>query len=86
MLSTARQTTKQKEYGMIMKFKDAPIGARFNFLGEVWIKLNSYPEGMHHSGRGEIIQWNGNNSTQQSICCWVDEENGYDYDTEIELI
>jgi hypothetical protein len=67
-----------------MKFKDAPIGARFHFIGEnapkdVYVKI-------HEHNRGLIVQWNGNIKGHQSACCWLDEENGYDFDTEIELI
>ena len=74
-----------------MKFKDAPIGARFKFPDKevndnIQIKLNSYPKGMYHDGSGLIVQWNGNVEGRQSFCCWVDEENGYDFDSEIELI
>ena len=42
-----------------MKFKDAPIGARFIFPNkdnrdenDIWIKLNSYPKGRHYDGIG----------------------------------
>ena len=74
-----------------MKFKDAPIGARFKFpdsklKGDVWIKLNSYPKGLNNDGNGLIVKWNGNVEGFQSHCSWVDEENGYDYETEIELL
>lgn len=69
---------------VIMKFKDAPIGARFKFMGDilpndVWVKI-------HTNGDGLIVQWNGNVEGHQSACCWVDEANGYNLDTEIELI
>jgi|TARA_R110000796_G_scaffold221769_1_gene337951 hypothetical protein len=74
-----------------MKFKDAPIGARFKFPNsavseDIWIKLNSYPEGPHHDGSGLIVNWNGNVEGGQSFCCWVDKVNGYDFDSEIELV
>lgn len=71
-----------------MKFKDAPIGARFKYPESdgIWIKLNSYPKGMNSSGRGLICSWNGNVAGDQSFCCFVDEDNGYNFDTEIELI
>ena len=38
------------------------------------------------NGNGLIVKWNGNIPSHQSHCCWLDEENGYDFDTEIELI
>ncbi|MBK9218581.1 MAG: hypothetical protein IPL70_09235 [Uliginosibacterium sp.] len=46
-----------------MKFKDAPIGARFkqrNGNGTIWVKLNSYPKGRFESGNGLICEWKGN--------------------------
>ena len=69
---------------VIMKFKDAPIGARFNFIGDdmpkdVYVKLNDHDDGL-------IVKWNGNIEGRQSYCCWLDKENGIDFDTEIELI
>jgi hypothetical protein len=69
---------------VIMKFKDAPIGARFNFIGEnvpkdVYVKIHAHDDGL-------VVKWNGNVQGWQSHCCWLDEENGYDFDTEIELI
>lgn len=69
---------------VIMKFKDAPIGARFKFMenvlpNNVWVKI-------HANGDGLIVKWNGNVEGRQSMCSWVDKENGYDFDTEIELI
>lgn len=69
---------------MKMKFKDAPVGARFKFIGEgvpkdVYVKINSY-------GNGLVVKWNGNVEGYQSHCCWLDEENNYDFDTLIEVI
>jgi hypothetical protein len=69
---------------MVVKFKDAPIGARFNFIGEdvpksIYVKIHAYDDGL-------IVQWNGNIQSHQSYGCWLDEENGIDFDTEIELI
>jgi hypothetical protein len=81
-----------------MKFKDAPVGARFKFPwkdelyapdntdDDIWIKLNSFPKSRFQDGDGLIVKWNGNVEGRQSFCKWVDEENGYDFDTEIELI
>ena len=64
-----------------MKFKDAPIGARFNFIGDdvpkdVYVKINHYDNGL-------VVEWNGNVEGHQSHCCWLDEGNGYDFNTEI---
>ena len=69
---------------IIMKFKDAPIGARFNFIGEeapkeVYVKIQAYGDGL-------IVKWEGNVKGHQSHCCWLDKEHGYDFDTEIELL
>ena len=64
-----------------MKFKDAPIGARFNFIGEnapkdIYVKINAHDDGL-------VVKWNGNVEGYQSHCCWLDEESGYDFETEI---
>lgn len=62
-----------------MKFKDAPVGARFNFQNSVFIKINAHDDGL-------VVAWNGNVQGHQSRCSWIDKENGIDFDTEIELI
>jgi len=67
-----------------MKFKDAPIGERFNFIGDdapkgVYVKINAH-------GNGLVVKWNGNVERYQSHYCWLDEENGYDFDTLIDVI
>jgi hypothetical protein len=67
-----------------MKFKDAPIGARFKFIGEslskdVYVKINSHDNGL-------VVKWNGNVQGYQSHCCWLDEENSIDFNTEVELV
>lgn len=71
-----------------MKFKDAPIGARFKDLdGDgIWVKINSYPKGQFDSGKGLIVRWNGNVEGHQSHCCFVDENQGIDFDTVVELV
>ena len=71
-----------------MKFKDAPVGARFKYPNAegVWVKLNSYPEGIYGSGDGLVCRWNGNVKGYQAFCSFVDEEEGINFDTEIELI
>jgi len=73
-----------KMENVIMKFKDAPIGARFNFIGDcmpkdIYVKINAYDDGL-------VVKWNGNIQGHQSHCCWLDEENGIDFDTNILLI
>jgi len=71
-----------------MKFKDAPTGARFKYspTGKIWVKLNSYPKGQFDDGNGLICSWNGNVEGDQSHCSFVDEENGIDFNTEVELL
>lgn len=70
---------------VIMKFRDAPIGARFHFIEDdilkkdVYVKIHAYDDGL-------IVKWDGNVEGHQSHCCWLDEENGYNFDTEIELL
>jgi len=77
-------TKFDKMENVIMKFKDAPIGARFHFIGDdvpkdVYVKIHAYDDGL-------VVKWNGNVEGHQSHCCWLDEENGYNFDTEIELL
>ena len=71
-----------------MKFKDAPVGARFKYpnMETIWVKINSYPKGQFNDGNGLIVQWNGNVEGHQSHCSFVDEESGIDFDTEVELV
>jgi hypothetical protein len=78
----------QKKETVKMKFKDAPIGARFKFPNgdNIWIKLNSYPKSHSNDGNGLICSWKGNVNGHQSFCSFIDEEARIDFDTEIELI
>lgn len=71
-----------------MKFKDAPIGARFKHpkIDKIWVKINSYPKGQFNDGNGLIVQWNGNVEGYQSCCSFVDENEGIDFDTVVELV
>lgn len=71
-----------------MSFKDAPVGARFKYPNsdKTWIKLNSYPKGKFNDGNGLICSWKGNVSGYQEHCSFVDEEDGIDFNTLIELI
>lgn len=73
---------------MKMKFKDAPVGARFKYQGseKIWVKINSYPKGLHSDGLGLIVEWNDNKEGHQSWCSHVDVTNGIDFDTIVELI
>lgn len=74
--------------GLKMKFRDAPIGARFKYPDSdtVWVKLNSYPKNQFNDGNGLICSWNGNVDGFQKFCSFVDEKHGIDYDTVVELI
>ncbi len=71
-----------------MKFKDAPIGARFKYpnMDKIWVKINSYPKSQFNDGNGLIVEWNGNVEGFQSLCSFCDEESGIDFDTEVELV
>lgn len=74
----------EQHENVIMKFKDAPIGARFHFIGkdvpkDVWIKIHDYDNGL-------IVKWDGNVEGHQSHCSWLDKENGYDFDTNIKVL
>jgi len=71
-----------------MKFKDAPIGARFRYPTQktIWVKINSFPKGQFDDGKGLIVEWNGNVKGHQSHCCFSDEECGIDFDTMVDLI
>ncbi len=66
-----------------MKFKDAPLGARFRFINKdipgVFVKIHDYDKGL-------IVKWNGNTTGHQSHTHWLDEKNGYDFDTVIDVI
>jgi hypothetical protein len=67
-----------------MKFKDAPIGARFKFIGEnmpkdVYVKINAYDDGL-------VVKWNGNVQGHQSHCSWLDKENNIDFETVVEVV
>ena len=64
-----------------MKFKDAPVGARFKYpdLKSTWVKIN-------HSGDGLVAEWHGNVSDHQLLACFADKSEGITLETEIELI
>ena len=69
---------------VIMKFKDAPIGAFFNFFfffffKDIYVKINAYDDGL-------VVKWDGNIQGHQSLFCWLDEENRIDFDTNILLL
>ena len=64
-----------------MKFKDAPIGVRFNFpkSNKIWVKINAIDDGL-------ICTWNGNVQGHQDMACFCDKSENIDLDTQIELI
>jgi hypothetical protein len=86
--SLAQEWDKPNNPKTVMSFKNAPIGARFKYpnVEGIWVKINSCPKGRFHDGLGLIVKWNGNKEANQSICHFVDENAGIDFDTEIELI
>ena len=71
-----------------MKFKDAPVGARFRYqnMKTIWVKINSYPKGQFNRENGLIVRWNGNVEGHQSFCSFADEKEGIDFDTVVELV
>ena len=71
-----------------LKFKDAPVGARFKYqnMETIWVKINSDPKGICESGNGLICKWNGNVEGYQSFCSFVDENEGINFDTIVELV
>ena len=71
-----------------MSFKDAPVGARFKYIGldKIFVKINSYPKSKFEDGCGLICEWNGNIKGPQGFYSFVDEEDGINFDTEIELV
>jgi hypothetical protein len=82
--TTPRSSTRPT----MMPFGEAPIGARFRYPGsdKVWVKLNSYPEGLHHSGRGLICEWIGYDKGFQQFCAFCDEDSEITFATEVELV
>ena len=81
------QDTEKKDV-VKMSFKDAPDGARFKYpnMDEIWVKINSHPKSQFSDGNGLLAKWNGNVKGFQSYASFCDEENGIDFNTEIELI
>ena len=71
-----------------MKFKDAPVGARFKYpnMETIWVKINSYPKSQFNDGNGLIVQWNGNVEGHQPHCSFVVENEGIDFNTVVELV
>lgn len=72
---------------MKIPFKNMPLGGRFFGYGKVWIVLERH-------GRGKIVEecLNPNKkdplytSLMQSICCFVDIEEGVTLNSEVEFI
>jgi len=82
------QNNTNEKQTIKMKFKDAPVGARFKYpdSDEIWVKINSYIKSAFNDGNGLIVHWKGNIQGYQSFCSFIDEEEGIDFDTEIELV
>ena len=72
---------------VFIKFKDAPVGARFKYPNkdQIYVKINSYPKGITNDGRGLICSWNGNVTGYQEFFCFSDDDK-YTFETEIELV
>lgn len=68
---------------MKMKFKDAPVGARFRHVGkdDVWAKIHSDP-----GTEGLVCSWDGNIEGFQRFRCFVEESYGVDFNTEVEIV
>lgn len=83
-----RSTEINKPEKIKMKFKDAPVGARFKYpnMQSVWVKINSYPKSKFNDFEGLVCQWNGNVEGHQSFASFVDDTQGIDFDTEVVLI
>lgn len=64
---------------MKIKFREVPIGGRINYCGKIWVVIENFGDGIVHQYTGEINKW-------QSICCFVDEEEGTTLDTEVDFI
>jgi hypothetical protein len=66
----------------MVKFNDLPKGTRFKYPDgdDVWVVLEEYGDGL-------IAKWNGvdQDSTCQSLCCFVDDED-WTLDSEVEII
>lgn len=62
-----------------IKFKDVPTGGRINEYGKVWVVMNNY-------GGGLLVEYTGENDLTNSVCSFVDSENGITLDTEVDFI
>ncbi len=59
-----------------MKFKNAPIGARFSIIEgraprNTYVKVSDVDDGL-------IAEWHGNEGTLQLHYSWIDDECGWD--------
>jgi hypothetical protein len=52
----------------------------------VWVKIDSYTKGLFSERNGLIVKWNGNIKGHQIFCSFIDEDEGIDFDTVVELI
>jgi hypothetical protein len=70
-----------------VKFKDAPVGARFKYPNTkiVCVKINSNPKSIDDDGKGLICSWNGPNTIRQNYWAFSHNEVNVDYDTEIDI-
>lgn len=81
----------------IVKFKDAPIGARFKYIEPnanpnspfyeaVFVILDNYEEGTFHDGRGKTCLWVGNDIAKQNQQFFIFCDDTHTLNTEIELV
>lgn len=65
---------------VVMKFRDAPIGARFKYNDDspIWVKIHS-----NEGTDGLIVRWHGNVEGFQNYASHCDEFACVDFDTEI---
>lgn len=63
----------------VLKFKDVPIGGRIDYASRTWVVLENY-------GYGLLRHYTGIGGEHNSVCCFVDEENGITLDTEVNFI
>ena len=63
----------------LVKFKDVPVGGRFQAFGKTWVVLENYADGV-------IIEYTGKGNLCYSYCSFVDIEAGITLETEVNFI
>lgn len=79
ILEFAKEFSKNKPPA-VMRFRDAPIGARFKYNDDspIWVKIHS-----NEGTDGLIVRWHGNIKGFQNYASHCDEFACVDFDTEI---